>query len=449
MFEINQTTGNYSNYYDPINDAEIRAMGCDNAGNIVVIAVPMVSSFSNNVVKTDPAISSTLFNVPSGLPLSETGPAYTPNDYSGFNGLAFDCNNQYYTYDGKDLRMLSNVNGTTISGPASVTNGISCKNSGVWVDNCGNVYVGTQVGVSIYNSSLAYVSSIPTSGPVYDIIGGINSGEILVCGSGFVSLLTGTPCSSSVTSVTVNVKDTICNGTIYTLPDGTQVTVGGTYNDTLKKGCNDSIINTTLVVLPNYSTTQNVSICIGNSYTLPGGGVVNASGTYTDSFAAKNGCDSTIITILNVDSIFQQNAFDTLCMGDVYMLPNGQMVSNPGIYYDTITTSKGCDSIIVTDLYVKPGSKDLIIPNVFTPNGDGKNDLFSLTVSSDCLREFETIIYNRWGIKVFESQKPAIDWDGKINNGGKASDGTYYYIIKYKSLGDTQLEKNGFITLIR
>ncbi|MDR1756407.1 MAG: gliding motility-associated C-terminal domain-containing protein [Culturomica sp.] len=69
----------------------------------------------------------------------------------------------------------------------------------------------------------------------------------------------------------------------------------------------------------------------------------------------------------------------------------------------------------------------LDVPNVFTPNGDGINDLFQAK-SEQSLKFFHGIILNRWGRKVYEWRDPEGGWDGRI--GGKyASPGTYFYII--------------------
>lgn len=95
-----------------------------------------------------------------------------------------------------------------------------------------------------------------------------------------------------------------------------------------------------------------------------------------------------------------------------------------------------------------------IIPyNVFTPNGDGKNDRFIIDVKGE--EEFEIKIYNRWGELVFETIDAKDHWDGTVMNKGKrlCPEGTYYYVINYKLKGR---EKNdglepisGTVTLIR
>ena len=69
----------------------------------------------------------------------------------------------------------------------------------------------------------------------------------------------------------------------------------------------------------------------------------------------------------------------------------------------------------------------LAVPNVFTPNGDGKNDEFRVAYRS--LREFHCWVYNRWGKLVYEWTDPAKGWDGMIG-GRPAAEGAYYYVIR-------------------
>lgn len=83
------------------------------------------------------------------------------------------------------------------------------------------------------------------------------------------------------------------------------------------------------------------------------------------------------------------------------------------------------------------------IPNVFTPNGDGINDLYFITSSG--LTEFSLIIVNRWGELVFETDDPNEGWDGTVN-GNKCSDGVYFYSMKAKQ-NSNSIVKHGHLTL--
>ena len=83
----------------------------------------------------------------------------------------------------------------------------------------------------------------------------------------------------------------------------------------------------------------------------------------------------------------------------------------------------------------------MTIPNVFTPNGDGINDLF--LVSGIGLKTYSLTIFDRWGKKVFESNDIKQSWEGK-----KDDDGTYYYLIKAESVAGKQFDEKGFVQLI-
>jgi gliding motility-associated-like protein len=92
---------------------------------------------------------------------------------------------------------------------------------------------------------------------------------------------------------------------------------------------------------------------------------------------------------------------------------------------------------------------DLQIPNVFSPNGDGANDV--MRIPHESVESYKMTIYNRWGAKVFETTNVDQYWNGKVHNDGAESPaGVYYYIAEYKLRGqDTDKTKTGTVTLIR
>ncbi len=89
------------------------------------------------------------------------------------------------------------------------------------------------------------------------------------------------------------------------------------------------------------------------------------------------------------------------------------------------------------------------MPNVFTPNNDGLNDVFEIPVTD--FKEWHLIIMNLNGRVVFETDNQKSYWNGKENNlGAECSKGTYNYIIKYKLYEEDQMrQKVGAVTLIR
>lgn len=122
--------------------------------------------------------------------------------------------------------------------------------------------------------------------------------------------------------------------------------------------------------------------------------------------------------------------------------------TSTGLYTVCLTTtnSTGCANSICSILDVNV-TEFINIPNVFTPDGNGINDFFFIANSS--LKEFKIEIYNRWGLKVFETESASIGWDGRSTAGVELSDGTYFYILKAISVTNKDYSQNGFINLLR
>lgn len=95
-----------------------------------------------------------------------------------------------------------------------------------------------------------------------------------------------------------------------------------------------------------------------------------------------------------------------------------------------------------TDMKVNISESYLRVPNVFTPDGNGKNDEFRVAYRS--LRDFHIWVYNRWGKLVYESTDPAKGWDGKIN-GRPAAEGAYFYVVR--AMGTDAQKNAGYIGL--
>lgn len=88
------------------------------------------------------------------------------------------------------------------------------------------------------------------------------------------------------------------------------------------------------------------------------------------------------------------------------------------------------------------------VPNSFTPNYDGINDIFY--PKGDNFSDLEMSIYNRWGQLIYHSNSP-IGWDGTYSDGSNylAPDGVYCYIIYYRDLDNMLQRKIGSVTLLR
>lgn len=91
---------------------------------------------------------------------------------------------------------------------------------------------------------------------------------------------------------------------------------------------------------------------------------------------------------------------------------------------------------------------DLYIPNVFTPNGDASNNIFAVKAVN--YSSYHITIYNRWGLKQFESSDANIHWNGKHQNtGAECPDGTYFYLIQLTDKQGHLSSHKGFLTLLR
>lgn len=160
-----------------------------------------------------------------------------------------------------------------------------------------------------------------------------------------------------------------------------------------------------------------------------------------------------VITMINTS--YHGRKYSWRVYDDNHTLVATSNTENPTLTFDKngcysiilIATSKeGCiDSTMFKPLCVDK-TPVFEVPNVFTPNGDGDNDVFK--VHSEAIDEFEAKIYNRWGRKVFEWKNVNEGWDGKIT-GSEATPGVYYIIIKAKDRLGKDYKYEGFFHLLR
>lgn len=118
-------------------------------------------------------------------------------------------------------------------------------------------------------------------------------------------------------------------------------------------------------------------------------------------------------------------------------------------YIVTVTDNHGCeikDSIFIEVDVINCGRPNIYVPNIFTPNNDGKNDI--IFVKGEWIESFEFAIFDRWGEKVFFTDDLNIGWDGTFN--GKSCDAAvYYYKLTVNCAGGKTFVEGGDITLIR
>jgi gliding motility-associated-like protein len=98
----------------------------------------------------------------------------------------------------------------------------------------------------------------------------------------------------------------------------------------------------------------------------------------------------------------------------------------------------GSDTILVKQVFC-----DIWLPNAFTPNGDGANDVFKVLGNIGRLEGFGFRIFNRWGEQMFHTKDRYQGWEG-LYNGGPALLGTYVYMLEYSVDGKPYMQKGNF-----
>jgi len=217
-------------------------------------------------------------------------------------------------------------------------------------------------------------------------------------------------------------------------------------------------------------TTQNGNIVSGENTTTP---LINSEGEYILNIQSANGCTTnTSITVsalqppiaqinatptegeATLDVSFGNNSTGSNLTYSWDLMTSLSNLETPNNSYDTVgsytiiltvTDDNGCsdsDTIVIT---VNDFS-ETIIPNIFTPNNDGLNDVFN--VSGD-IETLTGAIFNRWGQQIYYWNTIKGGWDGYTNGGIKASEGTYYYILNIKFRDQSTKKYTGPFTLKR
>lgn len=195
---------------------------------------------------------------------------------------------------------------------------------------------------------------------------------------------------------------------------------------------------TNLTGAVNVTNVINVSLSGPPVLTLPEDSIISVTASYSGGVGpyTYNWSPSTGINCTNCTNVLIVGTGDTI------------------VYTFTIYDSSGCigiDSILVLS---NPCFEEKLIPNVFTPNGDDRNDIFYIpgVCASD---HYSLQIFDRWGVLIFSTTLRNNGWDGRNNSGVEAIPGTYYYVVtlgNLKNVNGNPLEDEvhkGFVTLIR
>lgn len=181
--------------------------------------------------------------------------------------------------------------------------------------------------------------------------------------------------------------------------------------------------------------------------------LVNLNGCF-----GKNETTEVVVTSL-MDFDLGKDTF--LCLGEKLFLDAGQpgaayfwqdnstsstfTIENGGIYFVKVSKAN-CEQS--DTLEVKTNDCRIWIPNVFSPNDDGKNDHWTIVQSE--MKQIKCKIYNRWGEKIYEWNEVNGYWDGTAQNNGKeVSEGVYFYLAEVTDYLNEVKTYTGWIELMR
>lgn len=261
-----------------------------------------------------------------------------------------------------------------------------------------------------------------------------------------------------------------------------QVEGAYTLTATNPEGCDTSAtVNLVLHPLPQADIVGPDQICEGDTAVLLANGtgsytwgdgttdstlVVASGGTYTLEVTSAQGCTtktSAEVSSLQAPIVFSEEA--AACAGEstavVVLSPNGELVwelpegLSPELLpigeYTVWAVNTCAELSFSVEVSEKDCSCDALIPNIFSPNSDGRNDRFEPQIVCDT-EGYIMRIFNRWGKQVFESTSQHTHWDGSLSDGSTASEGIYFYTLDFINTipsSPERLQYKGWLNLVR
>jgi gliding motility-associated-like protein len=290
----------------------------------------------------------------------------------------------------------------------------------------------------------------------------------------------------------------ICQGDSVLLPGGSYTSIAGIFTDSFSTvtGCDSVFItNVTVDTVFDATITPVNAICANTGIlmltaadgggTWSGTGITNADSGYFDPSLAGPGTHEIIYTIggscgdsdtINI-SVYEVPSLSILEVaescdgvndGSVDLTVTGGTMPYAYLWDDPVSSTTdtlmalppGTYTVVVTDANLCTVTDNanvlssstpciapyLYIPNIFSPNGDEKND--KLFVQGKGIEEMTFIIYDRWGEKVFETNDLIDGWDGSYQ-GKPMNEAVFVYYVKASLINNEIIERKGNISIVR
>ncbi|MHB8402340.1 MAG: choice-of-anchor L domain-containing protein [Bacteroidia bacterium] len=394
----------------------------------------------------------------SNAPIAASNPSYYVNNFT-YNGTNYtNHGNGELSYHGFTIPITSSAcvqpcqtytmeiaiadgsNGNYDSGIFIQGNSVGCApttsiTASTTPSNCGSNNGTASVTVTNFSGIPTY--SWSPGGNLTSTISGLTAGSyscivgLPVCSATTYTTVVVTVAGSTPAVITI-ANDTICMGTAATLvangattytwntgTTGATFTIANvnsntsyTVTGTSASGCTNTAVGHIIVRNPPIVTVNSATINAGSTATLTASGATSytwSTSATTDSIMVSP-ATSTNYTVIGIDA-------------------------------------HSCINTAVAEVVVIQTPTKIIIPNIFTPNGDGTNDVFFITATG--ISNFKCTIYNRWGLLLYEWTGTGGGWNGKAKDGNNCTDGVYFYLISYDDNAGKLSKKDGFFELIR
>jgi gliding motility-associated-like protein len=431
-----------------------------NTLNNCVNSVPLVTVTNNTTLPTvniSPSTSITCTTT-SVLLSSTVTPSTATYTWSG-NGITSSVNNNSITVNSSGIYTLSVTNTSNGCVGSMSTSVVSNTNSPILNVSATSTILTCGAG----SSSTLTALSVPTSTIVWNTATGTVSNPFVVTSAGIYSVTATDTINGCSTTQTVNIinstipPDANAGAAIVMPCSSPSVTLNGTSTSTN-------------AVSYNWMGPQSGSIISGDNTNSPT--VINI-GTYTLTVTdLVTGCSATSTVNVSQNNVLADFTASPLT-GETplsvtftntstnatsysWNFGNGQtstqqdpntIFNNSGTYTVVLIASSGSCQDTATKIIIVEDGFTIEVPNVFTPNGDGVNDLFHIKISG--VKSAEGTIYNRWGQVLYSWDALNTSWDGKASNGEFCPDANYYYIIKVIDKKDKEHLVPGFVLIAR
>jgi large repetitive protein len=416
--------------------------GCTGTQTITVTEPPVLAATSTS---TDITCFGAGDGSASVTATGGTGPyTYSWSPSGGSNATANNLANGTFTCTITDANGCTSTQSVTISQPAQITSTATSTDVLCNGDATGTASVNASggTGVFAYNWSPA---------------GGSNSSATGLAAGTYTCAITDANGCTSTQTVTVTQPNALSASTNSgNACAGLPVNISATANGGVAPytyAWDNGVTTAAQTVTVGITTTFTVTITDANGCTTTGTSTATIDPSPTASFTSNatngffdyttgnlcftdnSGGATTWLWDLNGNVNTQQSPCVTITAADTGTYCAQLLVAN----------SAGCTD--TTEVCFEIGHTDYFVPNVFTPNADGVNDVFFITNSG--MQNLHCEIYDRWGVLIYEWDTTTGGWDGHTTSGNEATDGVYYFVVVMKDFSDKEIVEKGFVHLIR